>query len=100
MKKTKIQMSPKCDYCGQRNYRFVVTANNMTFCLEQVLGNPPTKDCHQAYLDNLEKNKALKTAKVLPELSHQERSNNVSKLEAYRKELKQKRFALRQQSYR
>jgi hypothetical protein len=42
---------------------FVVTANNMTFCLEQVLGNPPTKDCHQAYLDSLKKTKALKTAK-------------------------------------
>jgi hypothetical protein len=63
MKKTKIKMSPKCDYCGQRNYRFVVTANNITFCLEQVIGNPPTKDCHQAYLDSLKKTKALKTAK-------------------------------------
>jgi hypothetical protein len=31
--------------------------------LEQVLGNPPTKDCHQAYLDSLKKTKALKTAK-------------------------------------
>lgn len=56
-------MSPKCDYCGQRNSSFVVTANNMTFCLEQVLGNPPTKDCHQAYLDSLKKTKVLKTAK-------------------------------------
>jgi len=100
MKKTKVKMSPKCDYCGQRNSSFVVTANHLTFCLEQVIGNPPTKDCHKAYLDSLKKTKALKTAKDLPELSQQERSKNISKLEAYQKELKQKRFALRLQSYR
>jgi len=97
-KKRKVVIAPKCDWCGKNNENFIITANHLTFCLEQIIGKEPTKDCHIAYLNSLKSKVQVKPE--LPEISKEERAANVAKLEAYRKELKQKQFAIRQKSYR
>ncbi len=51
-KKRKYIAAPKCDWCGECNENFVVTANHLYFCREQRVGQPPIKDCHTEYLNN------------------------------------------------
>lgn len=53
-RKRKYIAAPKCDWCGVCNENFVVTANKMYFCREQIAGYPATKDCHTEYLKQKE----------------------------------------------
>jgi hypothetical protein len=96
-KKRKVVLAPVCDWCKQRNTNFIITASKLTFCLEQTLGEKPIKDCHAAYLNNIKSKQPSKP--VEPELTKEQRAAGVAKLEAYRKELKQKQFAIRQKSF-
>lgn len=49
MRKRKIVIVKKCDYCGSETQQFTITANHLTFCHEGYLGKT-TKDCHEQYL--------------------------------------------------
>ena len=103
-KKRKVIIAPKCDWCGEHNQYFIKTASHLTFCREQVVGFPPTKDCHSAYIkskENVQKEKEQKQSlqaqkeKQLQEEEVVNRAANVAKLEAYLKELKANKFKKR-----
>ena len=103
-KKRKIIIAPKCDYCGQNNESFIITATQHTFCMEQTPGYPATKDCHTDWLNHKdtnvqeEKEKGLQPQKEKQSqeekkvISSEERSAILAKLNNYKTEMKQRRF--------
>ena len=103
-KKRKIIIAPKCDYCGQNNESFIITATQHTFCMEQIPGYPATKDCHTDWLNHKdtnvqkEKEKGLQPQKEKQSqekekvISSEERAAIVAKLNHYKTEMKQRRF--------
>ena len=103
-KKRKIIIAPKCDYCGQNNESFIITATQHTFCMEQTPGYPATKDCHTDWLNHKdtnvqeEKEKGLQPQKEKQSqekekvISAEERAAIVAKLNNYKTEMKQRRF--------
>jgi len=103
-KKRKIIIAPKCDYCGQNNESFIVTATQHTFCMEQTPGYPATKDCHTDWLNHKdtnvqeEKEKGLQPQKEKQSqekekvITSEERAAIVAKLNNYKTEMKQRRF--------
>ena len=50
MKKRKLEIELKCDYCGAYTSSFVVNAEHKTFCKVQTPGFHPDKDCMDDYL--------------------------------------------------
>lgn len=54
VRKRKITIAKKCDYCGSTTTQFVITANYLTFCHEGYIGKT-TKDCHADYLQERKK---------------------------------------------
>ena len=104
-KKRKIIIAPKCDYCGQNNESFIITATQHTFCMEQTPGYPATKDCHTDWLNHKdtnvqeEKEKGLQPQKEKQSqekekvISSEERAAIVAKLNNYKTEIKQRRFS-------
>ena len=97
-RKPKIIIAPKCDYCGQNNESFIITATQNTFCMEQTPGYPATKDCHTDWLNHKdtnvqeEKEKGLQPQKEKQVISSEERSAILAKLNNYKTEMKQRRF--------
>ncbi|MBD1146398.1 hypothetical protein IDH09_01455 [Pelagibacterales bacterium SAG-MED28] len=103
-KKRKIIIAPKCDYCGQNNESFIITATQHTFCMEQTPGYPATKDCHTDWLNHKdtnvqeEKEKGLQPQKEKQSqekekvITSEERAAIVAKLNNYKTEMKQRRF--------
>ena len=104
-KKRKIIIAPKCDYCGQNNESFIITATQHTFCMEQTPGYPATKDCHTDWLNHKdtnvqeEKEKGLQPQKEKQSqekekvITSEERAAIVAKLNNYKTEIKQRRFS-------
>ena len=45
-------MAVKCDYCGSSTDTFVVNAEHLIFCRNQIPGYPAIKDCMENYLKN------------------------------------------------
>lgn len=54
VRKRKITIAKKCDYCGSTTTQFVITASYLTFCHEGFIGKT-TKDCHADYLEERKK---------------------------------------------
>ena len=52
MKKRKLEIEVKCDYCGNYTSSFVVNGKYKRFCLFQTPGFPPNKDCMTDYLQD------------------------------------------------
>jgi len=49
MKKRKVEIHVKCDYCGKYTTSFVATPDHKLFCRFQTPGFPPDKDCMTDY---------------------------------------------------
>lgn len=49
MKKRKVEIHVKCDYCGNYTTSFVATPEYKRFCRFQTPGFPPDKDCMTDY---------------------------------------------------
>jgi hypothetical protein len=49
MKKRKVEIEVKCDYCGNYTSSFVSTPEYKSFCRFQTPGFPPDKDCMTDY---------------------------------------------------
>ena len=52
MKKHKLEIELKCDYCGTYTSSFVVNGEHKIFCRFQTPGFPPDKDCMNDYLQD------------------------------------------------
>jgi hypothetical protein len=55
-RKAQPEMVVKCDYCGCSTETFVATAEKLLFCINQIPGQPATKDCMEDYLNEKKKN--------------------------------------------
>ncbi len=102
-RKPKIIIAPKCDYCGSNNERFIVTATQQTFCMEQTPGHPPDKDCHTAWLtqeknvqekkeESLQSQKKEQLQQEEKKIDPKERAAILDKLKSYQLEMKQRSF--------
>ncbi len=52
MKKRKVEIHVKCDYCGKYTTSFVVTTEHKRFCRWQTPGFPPDEDCLEDYIQS------------------------------------------------
>ena len=52
MKKRKVEIEVKCDYCGNYTSSFVSTPEYKSFCRFQTPGFPPDKDCMTDYFQS------------------------------------------------
>ena len=49
-RKPQLEMAVKCNYCGETTDTFVVNAEHLIFCRNQIPGYPAIKDCMENYL--------------------------------------------------
>jgi len=49
-RKPQLEMAVKCNYCGETTDTFVVNAEHLIFCINQIPGQPAIKDCMENYL--------------------------------------------------
>ena len=96
-KSRKPVIAPKCDWCGENNQYFIVTGNKLTFCREQVVGYPATKDCHAEYLkekSNVRKEKEEQKQRLQDQVKNklQEKEKVIAKFDAFLSELRRKSY--------
>ena len=86
-KKPQLEMAVKCDYCGSSTDTFVVNAEHLIFCRNQMPGYPAIKDCMENYLKDkknkkeeilIKKNSAIKKLAELKQLLNNKKHSNLN----------------------